>query len=761
MPSGMDWFRFRQQTKMNHAESRPAGLSRILLALLALAVPILIGYVVHFQWRTAAPDFGFDEQTGRVHTILQDSYANWAGLWPNDVIVSVDDLPFAEWRLAPQVGVFMIEVERDGQPLALEMPILPLAKHNWLPLSSAVVVTLIFWGVGVLLLWRQFERADVRLLFLLSQVFAAAVMLLLSQPDRWRTPPWTMSLCIACFHIAAPLLVHHLITFPVTLGSPRQRQWGLGLLYGLALADIAGALSAHALWVRLSVAYSTLEVIAALGILAYVYVRRAAPDDRRRLRLIVFGNLMAAAPPTLFYLLPVIAGSMYRLPQWAMGLFLIFAPLSYLYATVRHNIFGIDRLLNRALVYGLLSLGILLLYLGPFLLIYRLAPSDWLAQAMIAAGLTLLVGLAFDWSRRGVQRLADRLFYGGWYDYPAVVETVSAALARALNREQLNDVLIRQVPELMQLRPAQLWIGAPDEPLPPEPPEPHLRFTFSLEGRRGAAWTIAPRRDGEALAAADHRILKTLADQTEIALNNVLLVEMLRRQLDEIREAQHRLLRSREEERSRLARDLHDGPIQLLVGLNMQLGMLQTSANRTSLPVGKELQAMRDEVRQLLAELRQVCAELRPPMLDTLGLGAAIRTLAEDWSAQCAVRVTLDLPPDAALRSLPDDVAVNLYRVVQEALSNIARHAGAQRATIRLAWDETCLTLTIQDDGRGFDIPDHSYSPASGGHFGLVGMQERVELIGGEWTLDATPGQGTTVRVDWQAPAREAEPTAP
>ncbi len=760
MPSGMDCFRFRQQTRMNHAESRPAWPARVLLALLALAVPILTGYVVHFQWRTPALDFRFDAQTGRVHAVPQDSYANWAGLWPDDVIVSVDGIPFAEWRI-PRLGVSIMQIEREGQLLALEMPILPLAKHNWLPLSSAVVVTLIFWGVGVLLLWRQFGRADVRLLFLLAQVFAAAIMLLLSQPGYWLTPPWTMSLCIACFHIAAPLLVHHLTTFPVRLGSPRQRKWGLGLLYGLALAGIAGALSSHALWVRLGVLYSTIEVVAAVGILIYVYVRRAAPDDRRRLRLIVFGNLAAAAPPTLFYLLPVIAGSMYRLPKWAMGLFLIFAPLSYLYATVRHNMFGIDRLLNRALVYALLSLSILLLYLGPFLLIYRLAPGDWLAQAMIAAGLTLLVGLAFDWSRRGVQRLVDRLFYGGWYDYPAVVETVSAALARALNREQLNEVLIRQVPELMQLRRGHLWIGAPDQPLPPVPPEPHLRFTFSLEDRRCAAWTVEPRRDGEAFMASDYRILKTLADQAEIALNNVLLVEMLRRQLDEIREAQHRLLRSREEERSRLARDLHDGPIQLLVGLNMQLGLLQTPADRTSPPVGEELQAMRAEVRQLLAELRQVCAELRPPMLDTLGLGAAIRTLAEDWSAQCEVRVTLDLSPDAALRALPDDVAVNLYRVVQEALSNVARHAGAQRATIRLTWDETRLTLTVRDDGRGFVVPASSHDPASGGHFGLVGMQERVELIGGEWTLDSMPGQGTAVRVDWQAPAREANQIAP
>ena len=91
------------------------------------------------------------------------------------------------------------------------------------------------------------------------------------------------------------------------------------------------------------------------------------------------------------------------------------------------------------------------------------------------------------------------------------------------------------------------------------------------------------------------------------------------------------------------------------------------------------MKEIRGEVQTLLIDLRQVCAELRPPMLDTLGLGATLRALAGDWSDQTGVVVQLDLPADAALRSLPGDVAVNVYRVVQEALSNVARHAHAAR----------------------------------------------------------------------------------
>ncbi len=110
-------------------------------------------------------------------------------------------------------------------------------------------------------------------------------------------------------------------------------------------------------------------------------------------------------------------------------------------STIRHNLFGIDRLLNRALVYVLLFLAVFLLYLGPFLLFYRLLPGDPLLQTTVAASLLLLVGLTFDWVRTQVQRLVDRPFYGGWYDYPGVVETVSDALARSRQREQLVEDL--------------------------------------------------------------------------------------------------------------------------------------------------------------------------------------------------------------------------------------------------------------------------------------------------------------------------------
>jgi signal transduction histidine kinase len=274
-----------------------------------------------------------------------------------------------------------------------------------------------------------------------------------------------------------------------------------------------------------------------------------------------------------------------------------------------------------------------------------------------------------------------------------------------------------------------------------------LQFSLSFQGQVRGLWTVEPRLDGEDFSPDDRRILETVARQAKIALSNVLLVERLRDQVEEIREAQHQLLRSREGERARLARELHDGPIQALVSLNLQLG-LQAAAEMPQ-AARAELEAMRSEVRQLLADLREVCAELRPPMLDTMGLEAALQALGEDWSAQNGVTLQLDLPTGADLRPLPDEVAVNLYRVAQEALSNVARHAAARQAAMHLSWEDACLTLTIRDDGRGFDVPGDLQSLVAKGHFGLAGIQERITLIGAAWHLESTPGQGTAVRVTW------------
>jgi signal transduction histidine kinase len=724
----------------------------LVFTLLGLIVPFLIGYEVIDQFRTPVFDFTIDRQTGVIQQAPIQSSANTSGFMPGDIILAVDGKPYKEWN-NPSLGVSTLEIQRGDQYTTLELPIYPLIKYNWPSLVSAVLVALVYWGSSIWLLLRRFHRIDIRILFVAGQAIAVALLAPMANL-RLRLVDWPIHVSVAALYLSAPLILHHYLTFPVALGSTRQRRRILIPLYLLWLVAIGGWLRGG-LWGRqFGTLYTVVIILTALLVMGHIYLWRASPADRRRLRLIVIGALLAGIPAIFFYLIPDILRLPNRLPLWVVGPFTVIAPASYLYAILRHNLFGIDRLLNRTLVYIILSLGILVLYIGPYLLVYRLLQGDPLFEILLVVGLALLIGISFDWTRIRVQRLVDRLFYSGWYDYPGVVETISGALARCTEREQLTKVLTQQAPTLMQLREGRLWIGSPGEAPPQRLDSAQLEWILSFQGEHRGLWIVAPRRDGEDFSENDHRILKTIATQAETALGNVLLIETLRRQLADIRQIQRQLLRSREDERARLARDLHDGPLQVLVGMNMQLGMLLSCPEpSSSTPTGegpgvKEvIQPLRDEVRTLLTELRQVCTELRPPMLDTLGLGAALRALAEEWSAQTGLETHLDLPEDASLRKLSGEAAVNLYRVAQEALSNVARHAAARQVTLSLAWKTGQLEMTVQDDGKGFTLPGTSDALTADGHYGLVGMQERVGLIGGHLAIEAAPGQGTLIRV--------------
>ena len=750
----------KAQDLVRGAAPSPPPYLAWLFALLALAVPALMVYTVYHQSRVLTLGLIGDAamEPPIVAVVYPGGPADEAGLQVGDALLSVDGAPLEigyDWQPGK---TYSLEIERGGQQMTLEIRVSTLLRVGRWYLLSAILVALAFSGTGTLLLlrrWRAGPPLDARLLFLCFQALGLALALIpaLGFPDHWTPPRWMLIAEYAGLFLAGPLFFHYHITFPVQLGSRTHRRWVLGALYGLALLAAGFSLPHPVPWRSPAAYYTVLAAVMAMGAVAFVYFRRASPTDRRRLRVVVAGTFVGAVPPLFGFVLPAfLAGYTPEVRRWLVFFFLAI-PVSYLYATARHNLFGIDRLLNRTLIYAILSLGLFALFAGPLALLYRYLPNSWLAQAVPVTIVTLVVGLTFDRLRKLVQKGVDTLFYGGWYDYPGVVEKVSDALARSLEREQLARVLERQVPALMQLAGAQLLIGesgaspprAPSPGLGNASSAPGLFFPLTFEDQERGLWMVGPRRDGEDFSPSDRRILHTLARQAEVALNNVLLIERLRRRVDEIRAVQQQLLRSREEERARLARDLHDGPIQVLVGLNLELGLRMVTQAESSGQQG--LGTLRAEVQDLLSELRQVCAELRPPMLDTLGLSAALRALVEEWSADHGVSVDLEVPPNAATRQLPEDVAVNLYRVVQEALANVARHAAARRVTIRLVGDDTGLALTIRDDGRGFDVPDDLHDLTAQGHFGLAGMAERAALIGGQWTVESAPGQGTTLRL--------------
>jgi signal transduction histidine kinase len=736
---------------------------------LSLIVPLVVVSYVFVQGNAAVPELRIDAlERGVVREVIRGGGAERVGVRVGDVIRAVNGTPLESYDVVRrdrwvEVGEFAeLRIERDGRLFTLRVPFVPVSWLARPEMLSAIGVALAFWAASTLLLWRRLYCAEVRLLFCLAQAVAIGNLLPpLGFLNWYHRSNALCTLSIISIGLSAPLLFHHHITFPVPLGTPRQRRWVLFAFYGAVVVAAAAYVAVANEWlieavavIRLAVACFGLELLAAIAVAVYVYFRRATADHRRRLRVTVAGVFLASLASAGLYAAPAGLRGVTPVPEWVVRLLLLVPLLGYVYGVVRQDLFGIDRLLNRALVYGFLSVGLFAFYLGPLLLVDRIFDGTVLARTVVVAGLTLLIGLSFNWTRTRVQRFVDRLFYGGWYDYPAVVETVSDALAGSLRRDQLTTVLTDRVPHLMHLDQASLWIGEPEDAATAGEQSQKRCFPLRFRGCVRGMWTVGTREDGDPLSVVDRRILATLARQAEIALSNVLLVETLQDQLEEIHasrenvtRAQRRLLHSREEERTRLARDLHDGPIQALVGLKLELGLVLDSHIERRSRVALALEEIRGEVDALLAELRRVCAQLRPPILDTLGLGVAVQALAEGWSAEHGTPVELELPADDVLRLLDDNVTVNLYRIAQETLNNVARHAAAQLVKIELAPEDQALVLAIEDDGRGFVVPDDFGDLTAQGHFGLAGIEERVDLIGGSWAVASAPGEGTEIRI--------------
>jgi NarL family two-component system sensor histidine kinase LiaS len=188
------------------------------------------------------------------------------------------------------------------------------------------------------------------------------------------------------------------------------------------------------------------------------------------------------------------------------------------------------------------------------------------------------------------------------------------------------------------------------------------------------------------------------------------------------------------EERNRLARDLHDSVKQQVFATAMQLGAAQTMLENDPTTAKTHLQEAEQLARQAQQELTGLIQELRPAALEGRGLVDALRGYSEDWSRRTAITALVKVSGE---RPLPLAVEQPLFRVAQEALANVARHSGASHVTLHLAWQNDAVTMTIADDGRGFDPEATAYG------MGLKSMQERLGMVNGRLTIHSTPGQGT------------------
>jgi signal transduction histidine kinase len=268
------------------------------------------------------------------------------------------------------------------------------------------------------------------------------------------------------------------------------------------------------------------------------------------------------------------------------------------------------------------------------------------------------------------------------------------------------------------------------------------------------------REQAEKLSQRQALLKKDLGSQDVL---NRQFIDQLASQIDALdqanvalQNAQRRLLTELEQERKFLAREIHDQVIQDMLGVNYRLEEIEAYENLAP-AVKSELANLQNRIRKLVDDLRHICGNLRPPTIDSLGLGPALGSYTRDWAKRTGVAVTLDLDPH--LGRLPEAIELSVFRIVQEGLSNVHKHARARVAKVCLRHTTPrALMLSVSDDGRGiaddFDLTDLSVD----GHYGLLGISERVALLGGRLKLQNQTNEGLLLQVE--IPHPRAEPPA-
>jgi signal transduction histidine kinase len=263
----------------------------------------------------------------------------------------------------------------------------------------------------------------------------------------------------------------------------------------------------------------------------------------------------------------------------------------------------------------------------------------------------------------------------------------------------------------------------------------------------------AAQQQAEELRHAQLELRQNLEEQGSL---NRQLIDRLHNQVEALdrlnlalQQVSRRLITEREAERKALARELHDQIIQDLLSYNYQLEEAEDEAEEESLR--QKLAEIREGVRQVVGSLRLVCSDLRPPTIDHHGLSAAIRSLVSQWSEQTGIAVELEIDP--ALGRLPETIELSVFRIIQEGLSNVRKHADATRVNLSLQRTSTAsLLVEMIDNGHGMAEPMNLADLTEQKHYGLVGISERVSLLGGTLEVTSPPGGGLALQIEIPSP---------
>jgi signal transduction histidine kinase len=466
--------------------------------------------------------------------------------------------------------------------------------------------------------------------------------------------------------------------------------------------------------------------------------RRSADEDRRQIRgltymtgvaVLLFAAVLASSAITWLNDILFIA----FFASFGVGI-----PVAIGYSILRHRLYDIDLVVKKTVTYSLVAVALTGLYLA-FVTVATLVNFSRLFFAI------MLLVLTFRPVRRTARSIADRLIYGR----RATPYEVMAEFSERMSETYSTDDVLPRMAKVLQgatgAMRADIWLrvgrqlrasaSSPSGESPRAPvaaaddASPALPGDFAAEVRQqgallGALTVEMPANDP--LDPSRERLVRDLAAQAGPVLRNVRLIE-------ELRASRQRLVAAQDDERRKLERNIHDGAQQQLVALGVKLRLADTLVDRDVAKTHEMLAQLQIETQGAIDELRDLARGIYPPLLADQGLGSALEAQAR--KSVVPVEVT-----DGGVGRYGQDVEAAVYFSCLEALQNIAKYAGASRATISLAHRNGSLEFAVIDDGAGFDVAAVERGT------GLQGMADRIDAIGGTFGVESHPGGGTTVR---------------
>ncbi|HET9996803.1 MAG TPA: histidine kinase [Nocardioides sp.] len=508
---------------------------------------------------------------------------------------------------------------------------------------------------------------------------------------------WAAVTAFTVASLAAPVpLENRLATVDNPIGFPGSWQLAADLL---AIASLA------------------LAFVALFVVIRAMVHRWQAGDELIRQQVLVFG--IAFALPLLVLVLAATPASR----PWMFALSTLPVPLAVAVAMFQRRLYDVQLAVTRTLTYVALSAVLAGLYalvvVGAGVMLQdRGAP--WLPLVATAVVAVVFVPLR-DW----LQGIVNQLTYGRWAAPATVLADTGRRLADSADSSTLLDALTTEMVDGLGFSYAEIRdtsgrvLSASGSEGPSTDKLPLTAYGREVGELR---WT------GRPLNATDRTLLEALAHQIGGAVHTAGLVE-------ELRDAQGRLVMAREQERRRLRSDLHDGLGPALAGLGFQLDAVQNLV-ADGQPVEDRLHRLRLGLSDTVVEVRRIVQGLRPPAVDDLGLFGAIAELGRELADGSGLAVTLELPE--ARPGLPAAVEVAAYRVTQEALTNVVRHARATRCRVSGSLTADALVIEVVDDGCG--------GARAGRGLGIPGMHHRAAEIGGAVEV-STKTRGTAVRL--------------